>query len=372
MQSRSSRRAVAVAAILAGMLVAIGAGARAEAPREKVNLVYNGSFEEATRRTSLSSWVAVGWEPWFQQPGTLVEGYKAREPEFGPLHLRKDQYLHGEYSMRWFNSYGSHRAGLFQTISVPPGSTIEFSAWFNSWCSSKDVYNESDALCYKQVGIDPTGGTDPFADTVVWSEVNSEMDHWVRVAVRATVPGDKATVFLKEWGQLAVKNNTVVVDHAEAYVIAGPGETPPTPTPRPSFDPSSTATAPLLTGLDPFGEGSLSPGLPGGSFAFYRFEYPDPKLDAQVKFRVYPDTQPVLEQIRLNIYDAAGRRVRELVPLREEGAGRGILDLKGLAPGSYTIQVANYSPAPVHYRVHLFGFKAELPTETMLASASPQ
>ncbi len=203
------------------------------------NVLANGDFEQDARRTSLSSWVAQGWNPWFfQEPGNPY----SREPEFGQLNGR--QRHGGERAERWFNNYGIHDAGLWQQVNVPVGSYLVFSIWAISWSSARDVWAVSDSHYNKWVGIDPTGGTDPFSPNIVWSEVNREMDDWVQLSVSAVAKAGTVTVFVRGKPDWAVKHNDIIVD--DAVLTYDPAGAPPPPaasTPAPASEPISSPPA---------------------------------------------------------------------------------------------------------------------------------
>jgi len=202
-----------------GLLISLLAllGPRAALAAPSGNVLSNPDFEQDARRTSLSSWVAAGWYPWFHIDRSSPY---SREPEFGQITNR--QRHNGERAERWFNSYGLHDAGLFQQASVPAGSYLTFSIWAISWSSAKDVWAQSDSHYNKWVGIDPTGGIDPFSPNVVWSDVNREMDQWVQLTVSTTAKASTVTVFVRGKPDFAVKHNDIVVDEASlTYDTAG-------------------------------------------------------------------------------------------------------------------------------------------------------
>lgn len=175
----------------------------------------NPDFEEASYRTSLSSWVANGWECWFQHWDQTYY----REPEFGVLYGR--QRHNGDGAQRWFTTWATHNGGVFQRVYVPPDSTVTFSVWMISWCANNtDVYGQSDSGYSKWVGIDPYGGNNPWSPNIVWSQPNTEMDKWVQLEVTAKVVGNVATVFTRGEAALPVKHNTCIIDEARLTASA--------------------------------------------------------------------------------------------------------------------------------------------------------
>jgi hypothetical protein len=75
------------------------------------------------------------------------------------------------------------------------------------------------------VGIDPTGGTDPLADTVVWGQGAHIYNEYAQVpSVEATAQADTVTVFLRSRTLWPFKHNDAYWDDAELVV---PDEEPP-------------------------------------------------------------------------------------------------------------------------------------------------
>lgn len=214
------------------------------------NRLANPGFEEGGRKTegegtSLSSSMAFGWFPWFV-PGD--ERYN-REPEFKledtDLDLTGNRFRahSGRFSQKFFTSYATHTAGFLQRVAVQPGSKATFSIWVQIYTGQADGFDGSrfwsdpnEPGKYRAyVGIDPTGGTDPYSPNVVWSEPTMIYDVWTRLSVTTAAQGDAVTVFTKGQPEFAVKHNDSFWDDACLIVVA--------PTPRPTNTPQPTATA---------------------------------------------------------------------------------------------------------------------------------
>jgi hypothetical protein len=191
------------------------------------NLLVNPNFDGPSRKTetegtSLSSAVSTGWNPW------LIRGdarnnrepeYKVEQVAIGGDAMRTRS---GGQSMKWFTTWGTHTAGIYQRVPVRPGSTVDFSIYGLSYSGEADGWSDekktflSDKVQpgnYRMwVGIDPTGavpgevGAPPPA-TVIWSEPTLQADEWVRMNVQAQAQAPFVTVYTKGQPEWAVKHN---------------------------------------------------------------------------------------------------------------------------------------------------------------------
>ncbi|MBI4322595.1 MAG: hypothetical protein HY675_29240 [Chloroflexi bacterium] len=207
------------------------------------NLLVNPDFEGGMRRTSLSSWTADGWYPWFRPHAASDPPGVNWEPEFGIIRDRPGQAHSGAQSQRWFNTWAIHDAGIAQQVKVPRGSKVTFNVWVFSWSSQNDQWAVSEARYDKWVGIDPNGGTDPFSGNVQWTNPDATMDRWLQLSISAMARGDSVTVFVRGRPHFSVKNNNILVD--DAFLTA----TPPEPAPAPAFatPESAPSQAPALS-----------------------------------------------------------------------------------------------------------------------------
>jgi|GEM_PF-4661236 len=253
------------------------------------NLLVNPGFEEGYTRWQNASEVnvAAGWVPWWHQgtPTETSEGY-FRRPEYtaelaedirnGNVYRYGTWFFHGEKAQRYFTSFSTHDAGLYQQVAVPQGSWLEFSAWVRVHSSDCDdpcvsplapchpwINNNSNGDYRVAIGIDPFGrkpaelGFDPPATVdqpIHWSplEIPVRYDTWLRLRVFAQAQSDHVTVYLRGNPVYRVKDNTIYWDEASLRVLPGtpePTETPtstltPRPTHTPSVTPTSSATRP--------------------------------------------------------------------------------------------------------------------------------
>lgn len=211
------------------------------------NRLVNPSFEGGWRKTegegtSLSSAVSDGWRPWFVRGDATWN----REPEFKVVipGLNGDGYrVRSGQSMKWFTTWGTHTAGMYQTVGVPAGAVVTFSAWGMIYSGEDDGHRPdlntfvSDPLKpgnYRiAVGIDPTGAGTPIGShppgSVVWSEPSMVTDQFVNPTVSARATGGAVTAYVKGWAEFPVKHNDSFWD--DACLVVGGSVAAPQPAP---------------------------------------------------------------------------------------------------------------------------------------------
>lgn len=220
-----------------------------------------------------------GWVSWYRHdPGVWDQ------PEVGDI--RKEHVLYriqdGEKAARLFTFYRRHDAGFMQQVAVDPGCTLRLSGWAHGWSNHPLVGHEDCAddphcscgvgrgpICLMEeevpdlngepwndavgnmafmLGIDPTGGTDPFADAVAWGPVAHIYNGYHQVPeVEAVSEAETVTVFLRSRTQWAFKHNDAYWDNIELVVVAEPSEPePPDPEPEPKPDPDTAWDYPVI------------------------------------------------------------------------------------------------------------------------------
>lgn len=160
----------------------------------------NGNFEgEYVLDNDIHQQLSVPqyWHAWYQnkcQAGKCgmyecAEPAEAicRRPEYRKSEGFGNRIYAGDGSVVYFTNYGTHHAGLYQHIELGQGgsNTIDFSASASSWSNSKHCDNFGKESCVEadgcicsepintfkgRIGVDPTGGIDPNAGSVVWTE----------------------------------------------------------------------------------------------------------------------------------------------------------------------------------------------------------
>jgi hypothetical protein len=177
-----------------------------------------GGRPEASRPEYIAQVVTTG-----AKCSTDYGCYWAR-PEFVPTD-RPERVRSGERAQKHFTYGRMHRAGLMQQVAVTPGMWLRFSAWMQAWqcydwnecCHHRpSCISDDPASMGLRVGIDPAGGVDPAAATVVWSAPGEAFDAWREFSVATAAQAPTVTVFVRSDARFdyARVNNDVYVDDA--------------------------------------------------------------------------------------------------------------------------------------------------------------
>ncbi len=162
---------------------------------------------------------------------------------------------------------------LVQEVATVTGVAYSLSGWMLSLCGGSAVPNDCPDGYYmsKLLGADPTGGTDPNADTVVWTEnrrnfvdENDERLGWTNLRVGVTAQAMTMTVFARVNSPFRWHGNHAFID-AMTMVQA----------PTATITASSTVSNPQQVLVS--WAGSLGPDIPlieGGNYhLLYEIEY---------------------------------------------------------------------------------------------------
>lgn len=347
MQTAQRRAVTLLVTLLLNVALLFGWPNRAAA--QGPNLLANPGFEypfHASLPGKDNCFIANGWTGWYVN-GTKEEtdqGY-LRAPEYKAA-TRHDAPLNrvrnGEAAQQWFGSFSTFRGGVYQVVgNVSPGARYRFEAWTMVWSchfnSEKDAGNCAGALSGNpslmrvRIGIDPTGGTDPFSGAIVWSGVHEPVDNWQLLQVETVAQSANITVFVDSNPEFRNRNNNVYVDDASLVMVSAP----PTPRPQPTNTPRATATPtdtpePTVT---PTPEATETP-LPS----------PTPET-ASIRASSFEDRNGngLQEAGEAHI---AGSRIQVLnmagaVVTSQTSDGAGPVVFSGLAPGNYRVTEAH-------------------------------
>ncbi len=159
-------------------------------------------------------------------------------------YMRDSDSAFGEPSLRMWSNGGTFKAGIYTQVPVTAGQGYRASI---AWGAPDPKYADTFG---RQLGIDPTGGTDPNASTVVWGPV-----HWgpgrilnypegqgPNIDVKAQAQGSTMTVFFLVDHPRSTGDNLIFVDAIALYpddsVAPAPTRTPPPPTAAPLAQPT--------------------------------------------------------------------------------------------------------------------------------------
>lgn len=195
--------------------------------------------------------VAKGWSAWWQPPN---ENRQAKDfydtfpnycgqlspndcvawhmPEFrdtrsmpqDPPRIRS-----GENSQKYFTFWSVHEGGVYQVVEgLRPGTPLRFGIYMQAWSATKlNGVEPNPHLSFGQtgmhmkVGIDPTGGTDPWSKDIVWSTEKDTYDKFERYEVQAVARANKVTVFTHTRPENPMEHNDVYLDDAELSFVGG-------------------------------------------------------------------------------------------------------------------------------------------------------
>ena len=186
------------------------------------------------------------------------EGYKRPEARVitrVPPYLDPLRIAEGDKAWQMFTFFGVHDGGIYQQIEgLPAGSEVTVKAAVMAWSSTDDNPHTSDGVGEEAfaadegtpgltddqrnftftVGIDPTGGTNPRGEGIVWGAGRHVYNGYADVEATATVgPEGTVTVFLKSVVRWRFKHNDAHFDNVRVTVKnPDPEDEEPTPDPE--------------------------------------------------------------------------------------------------------------------------------------------
>ncbi len=223
------------------------------------NLLTNPGFE-----APYNGGVANGWAPWHEDSGEKCST-KPSDWDFVCLPSWSDEGDYSNLGLKHGGSASQHvgaqfitwHGGVFQTVSVPPGSRVRFTVFGYGRASNEQppaASMGSNWVPRMRVGIDPEGKGLWYDGGIVWSGEVNTADSWVAFSVEATAGASgKVSVYVDNKFRTVqpVAHMDVWWDDATLSVVGGSAATatsapqattiPPTvgppPTPRPTATP---------------------------------------------------------------------------------------------------------------------------------------
>jgi LysM repeat protein len=252
------------AVVTGGLAVSLPGSGVPAASAQGANLITNPSFEDPYFTVGIyeNMRVAHGWAAWWQEGSLeeIVQGYKMR-PEYKAAFTTDapfDRVHSGALAQQYFHSFGNFIGGVFQGVhGVRVGQRLRFTIWGMAWScedwSACHTDNPPRTWSYRpspmrmRIGIDPTGGSDPWSANVVWSPEKDSYDAWSQWTVEAVAASTTVTVWTYAYPEYRTQSNDVYWDDAELIVV-GTGSPPRTATPRPGATVPSPSGTPLPQG----------------------------------------------------------------------------------------------------------------------------
>src|SRR5438477_7955395 len=188
------RRLLALVVILATLLPAAPAYAQA-AP---TNVLTNPDFEGDSHGVGCCSNVANGWTHFYRIKDPAKDpAFANHEPQYG--NNRGDRRQNGNGSMSWGKDYATFDGGIWQRVQLPAATgKLKFTAWMTSWSGNGNSWGSTpQASVGKLIGIDPTGATDVWASSVIWSAEDRTAVDWVQLNLTTDAKSNFATVFIR-------------------------------------------------------------------------------------------------------------------------------------------------------------------------------
>lgn len=180
-----------------------------------VTSLQNASFEDGFRYKSIKEArridedmiVANEWQP-FASPVLIIDPEQRDIPAFKAAYFVPDEFICRDgQRAQGIRLEGSGIAGIRQSVCANKGWDYELTTFYHL-----PVHFTGMA----RIGIDPDGGTDATADSVVWVTASS-VSEWVHMSVRVTARQRKITCFIgvyQEGGE-----SEMYIDHSVLFMI---------------------------------------------------------------------------------------------------------------------------------------------------------
>ena len=183
---------------------------------EAGNLTQNCGFD-----AFVDDWVG---EKRFQIPVAWWYFILAGDPDYRPA----DDTYWGAPSLWLLTDGEPFTAGIYQQVAVTPGVVYQTDI---GWAAVSQPDFE------RKLGLDPTGGTDPLAPSVIWGRSEWTTTRWPDLTVSARATGPTMTVFVWVHHPRAYGQDWVFLDAVGLW--PDPNQPAATVTPMPSLTPTS-------------------------------------------------------------------------------------------------------------------------------------
>lgn len=201
--------------------------------------------------------VPNGWYPFWIGQTAEDEWWENKMPEYKPVCPSgpcpfMNRVKGGEQALQYFNFEGTNTAGVWQRVTVPTNARLTFSAWGQAWSSDQDdPVSINPTSVNMRVGIDPLGGSSPFAAGIVWTAPQNPYDAYAYFEVQATAQGETVSVFLLAQPAERRKHNDFYWDEASLVVTGVGAAAPAAPSGNSGNSSSSTSPSSFVAGPTP-------------------------------------------------------------------------------------------------------------------------
>lgn len=192
-----------------------------------------------------------GWVTWFRhEPGTwdqpeVRDAWKENDPA---------RVYDGQKGMLLFTFFRNHDGGFMQQVQVEPGTRLGLSAYAHAWSNGYDGGPHNNDPRWSEgvgrkivailegeappvdplhpdaqrdgignftfwVGIDPTGGIDPYSDAVVWGQGFHIYNGFGNLTAEAVAEAGTVTVFLRSRTMWEYRHNDAYWDGCILTII---------------------------------------------------------------------------------------------------------------------------------------------------------
>jgi len=178
----------------------------------------------------------------------------------------------------WLQGNAPFDGGVYQIVNVTPGKGYHFEAGWAAVSYNGALVSPDPNAVARQIGIDPYGGTNPMASTVVWSSEHRDYSHFQLPDLQLDqyARNNKITIFLRAKNDFTGGHVDVYFDHAILTENTGMGTiviAPPTATAAPATAtrtrtqtaariaqaPGATNTPPPIATLEPTSSATDTP-----------------------------------------------------------------------------------------------------------------
>lgn len=159
------------------------------------NLLLNGNWEDGFYlfREEVDLEVPRGWFPWWLLPQKGSPEWSNHRPLFDAFPMA------GQQAQRIRAPNATFVGGLLQQAKASPGRRYILAAECQAWSSDTTIPGNlvNPGEVNVQVGMDPSGGTEPEGSDVIWSTSRQPLGEWQRAVIEAEAQGPVITVYLR-------------------------------------------------------------------------------------------------------------------------------------------------------------------------------